>query len=253
MNQEELNKVLPKSEVEELSIKAYKRSIKRKIVVAGLFVLTAAIVITYGLLNLVTQNALTVKTKADIEQLRLTLSESKNFEKEVNILRLGTSKALNEVTFLDIPSTIDDEGYEIQNTDFYSAFTFYVRNSGSVTYNYSMQMEITKQSDSYNKYIRVMIFENGNRDVYALKKNDGQSELLNDQYGSFTTPFVSDTILFNRSFPNFEPLQVNKYTVVIWLEGNDSDSDGSKEANDKIINGFCQLGITFTALNSVES
>ena len=58
---------------------------------------------------------------------------------------------------------------------------------------------------------------NGESTVYAKRTPD-----TNDPEPG-TTPFVSDSLVMSALREDFKPGDVDKYTVVIWLEGNDPE------------------------------
>jgi hypothetical protein len=52
--------------------------------------------------------------------------------------------------------------------------------------------------------------------------------------------FVSDSIVARENFVKFEPGQVKKFSVVMWLEGYDPDTD------DDVLGGRIKLQMNFS-------
>ena len=62
-----------------------------------------------------------------------------------------------------------------------------------------------------------MVFKNGNKVVYAKNSpKTGQPE-------PDTKPFYNDKIVMIEQAKDFKVGDIDKYTIVIWLEGDDPD------------------------------
>ena len=83
-----------------------------------------------------------------------------------------------------------------------------------------------------------MLIKNGEETVYAKAKK-GSTEPEPD-----TTAFLSDTHVLSNTIEGFKPGDVDKYTVVIWLEGNDP------ECVDDIRGGVVKMSMNFKAQES---
>ena len=136
----------------------------------------------------------------------------------------------------DIPPEIDgvDGDHSGEN---YMAYTYYVRNAGKETVDYIASLVITSASKGVEEASRVAIWRNTNLlGVYAKRAADGEPE-------PDTLPFVSDRIVFRYAKPQFEIGDVDKYTIVIWLDGDDP------ECVDKIVGGGIQFRMDISADN----
>lgn len=116
-----------------------------------------------------------------------------------------------------IPTNIDTEANGSHNGDNYIAYTFYVENEGTDTVDYWYSIVIDDVIKNVDEAARVMIYLNGEKTVYA-KINTLTNEPEKD-----TTPFFSKDKAVLEERKAFSPGDIDKFTVVIWLEGDDPD------------------------------
>ena len=128
-----------------------------------------------------------------------------------------------ELNFMDnisidwIPQNIDNEQNGSHNGENYIAYTFYIENKGTEVMNYWYSVVIDDVIKNVDEAARVMIFLNGNKTVYAKKSSyTGEPEKDTKEFFS-----AEEAVLEKRE--NFSPNDVDKFTVVIWLEGDDPD------------------------------
>ena len=131
----------------------------------------------------------------------------------------------------DLPADLDDiDGSH--NGKNYVAYTFYIRNAGKTDLGYSAKLKVVSASKGVEKAARVRIYRNGEPTTYAATAADGNPE-------PNTEPFASNDVVTTISHANFRVGDVDKYTVVIWLDGDDP------ECVDKIIGGAVEFGFDF--------
>ena len=116
-----------------------------------------------------------------------------------------------------IPQNIDTEANGSHNVENYIAYTFYIENEGEETINYWYMVLIDDVIKNVDEAARVMIYKNGEKTVYA-KTNSLTKEAEKD-----TKPFFSKDKAVVEQRKRFAPGDVDKYTIVIWLEGDDPD------------------------------
>lgn len=154
----------------------------------------------------------------------------------------------------------------------YFAYTFYCRNEGESVVDYNWRINLTGESQGVSEACWVMLFEDGKMTFYAAPNGEtGEAEVIpaydDDTRGYIGKPLGDlcknpeeqyQTIAESRGFTyervipiSFEdggvvargvqtevkPLEMHKYTVVIWLEGDDPD------CTDDLIGGH--LGMEF--------
>lgn len=116
-----------------------------------------------------------------------------------------------------IPANIDNEANGSHNGDNYIAYTFYVENEGTETVDYWYSVVIDDVIKNVDEAARVMIYLNGEKTVYA-KINAQTKEPEKD-----TAIFFSKDKAVLEERKSFSPGDIDKFTVVIWLEGDDPD------------------------------
>ena len=133
-----------------------------------------------------------------------------------------------------LPEDIDNEGEGSHNGKNYIAYTFYAENMGQDTINYWTTIKIDDVVKNVDEAIRVMVFKNGNKVIYA--KNNRTT----DQPEAGTVSFKNeDTVMLELS-EDFKVGDIDKYTVVIWVEGDDP------ECQDDLIGGEIKMHMTLT-------
>lgn len=123
-----------------------------------------------------------------------------------------------------IPSTIQDNaigGSHHSSEPSYFAYTFYLKNVSDEEINYTYDFVlvdklINKEYDALDA-VRVMFIRNGEKTVWAKDSIDG-------------TPIEENTLIFSEEPKLVEtadnliaPGAIDKYTVVMWLEGEDPE------------------------------
>lgn len=116
-----------------------------------------------------------------------------------------------------LPKGIENEGEGSHNGRNYIAYTFYAENMGQDTINYWASIEIDDVIKNVDEAIRVMVFKNGNKVIYAKNnRTTGQPE-------PDTVPFHDEDTVMLEVTENFRVGDIDKYTIVIWLEGDDPE------------------------------
>lgn len=133
-----------------------------------------------------------------------------------------------------LPKNIDNEGEGSHNGKNYIAYTFYAENQGQDTINYWTTIKIDDVIKDVDEAIRVMVFKNGNKVIYAKNsRRTGQPE-------PDTVAFYDEDTVMLEVTENFKVGDIDKYTVVIWVEGDDYECDNS------LIGGEIKMHMTLT-------
>lgn len=128
-----------------------------------------------------------------------------------------------------IPTNINEEAEGSHNGTNYIAYTFYLENQGDEEVNYWYTVFIDDVIKNVDEAVRIMVFRNDEKTVYA-KVNADTAEPEKE-----TKVFFSDEIAVLEQRKNFKPNTYDKFTIVIWLEGDDPD------CVNKIIGGEIKL------------
>ena len=178
--------------------------------------------------------------KFDNVKYALTLSETRDFKNPVARLN---SKAEQDVTNIDgnwLPKDLDMIDGE-HNGDNYVAYTFYCKNAGKETVTYEYQLYIVNMTLDIENAVRVRLFVDGESTDYAKTATDGSGP----EPG--TVEFVSEGVIVRNQIANFAPDDITKFTVVIWLEGNDP------ECVDNILGGQFKIDMSMSIIGIEEN
>ena len=147
-----------------------------------------------------------------------------------------TAKALKDATNIsidDLPANLDDvEGSH--NGKNYMAYTYYVRNAGKEDLGYIASITLDSCAKGAENAARVAVWKNGERVVYAEPAKNGKAE-------AGCTNFKSKDVVCSYTEKNFLVGNVDKYTIVIWMEGDDP------ECVDSIIGGSVEFSMRIDA------
>lgn len=207
-----------------LEVKVTAKDVKRnrvlfKSIIVILLFLLLLISITYGILYIVNTNGNFTITldKNAYEEEKLEVSPRKDFQFTTHKLVVDNLDYIDNITESWIPANVDNEADGPHNGNNYMAYTFYVRNSSQDVISYSRAIEILAKVKNVDDAVRVKVYLNGEPIVYAKRTPD------TNEPEPGTTPFISDKLVMSELRENFQPGEVDKYTVVIWLEGNDPE------------------------------
>lgn len=124
---------------------------------------------------------------------------------------------MDNISYKWIPSDIDDIGDGGHNGDNYIAYTFYIENQGTEVVHYWYQITIDDVIKNVDEAVRIMIIRNGERKIYA-KANSSTGKAEED-----SVLFYDNKIPVLEQREKFAPGDVDKFTIVVWLEGDDPD------------------------------
>ena len=184
------------------------------------------------------------------------LSETRDFRNPTTHLFATPAEGVPCISITDIPEYVDT--IDGQHNSTYFAYTFYCRNEGESTVDYIWQVNLNSESQNLSSACWVMVFEDGKMLFYAEPNTgNGRAEALPPRgddsrgyvgrpLGAFSKrpgaqyqlihegrsfdyirvipiPFLSDTVVAEGEQTGVKPGDVHKYTVVMWMEGDDPD------------------------------
>lgn len=190
-----------------------------KIIKIAILIIFLLLLMIYLILSLVTNGGnFTVVLAPNLSKdNRITIYDTKdNFDFKRRLYAEGID-SMDNISIDWIPKDIDTEGDGSHNGENYIAYSFYVENRGETTVNYWEEIFIDDVIKNIDEAIRVMIIQNGERTVYA-KVNS-----LTHEPEKGTEPFYSTDKVVIRERKGFNPGETDRYTVVIWLEGDDDE------------------------------
>ena len=185
----------------------------------------------------------------------LSLSENPEFSNPSDVLYADIPQEMNNISYTYLP--LDEIGTVngSANGRNYLCYTFYVKNSGNKKLDYICAMKILNYEKGLDESIRIMMIRNGERSFYAKCKNgtDGEPELVYyyDAHARFdevitTEAFASEDEVFSKEYVDLAPGSFDKYTVVIWIEGSDPETNNEK------MSGVVRMRIDFNVIENEE-
>ena len=234
-----------KKVIDVLELRRTAKEVKRHSLVMRVLALLAIILIlivaiAYGISYFYDKfGSFTVKVnKYDMVKQGLSLSEAPEYDKSIAVLNADIVYDMTNISGNDLPENIDKVNGS-HNGENYIAYTFYLINSGSDTISYEGSMSIENVTNDLDEAIRVAIYYNGEKTVYGKTKSDGTGI-----EGDCDKEFLTSSVVMRTSSEDFKAKSKDKYTVVVWLEGNDPD------CVDDIIGGTLKLSMNFKITES---
>lgn len=180
----------------------------------------------------------------------LSLSETKDFSKPTSMLNC---KATELITNID--------GKTLDNIDFgavdgnnsgnnYLCYNFYLKNVGTESVSFEYSIIITNMTLGIEKAVRVRLITKYNNEDQVIRdyaRAAGVDDVGNVIPEENTIPFYTKNIIMEDSVENSTSNDIMKFTVVIWLEGNDL------ECVDDILGGEFQIDMKFSVTGTGAS
>lgn len=138
----------------------------------------------------------------------------------------------DNVSYTWLPKDIDELGGGTHNGKNYLAYTFYVENTGVDVSDYWSEVVIEDVIKNVDDAIRIRVYRNGEDVTYAKLGTNGMAEPQ-------TVPFLSENIVAREHVENFAPGDIDRYTLVLWIEGSDP------ECTDNILGGEFKVYMDF--------
>lgn len=206
-----------------MTVKVDAKSVRRrKLFFRGMIVVLIALLllisITYAVMYIINVNGnfTIMLDKNAYETEKLLVSPRSDFKYTTHKLVVENLAYMDNISESWLPPDIEDYDGP-HNGNNYMAYTFYVKNNSEDILSYSVAIDVLSVIKNVDNAIRVAIYHNGEKTVYAKRSPDtGEIE-------KGTTPFTRDDQVMNKLREGFEPGAVDKFTVVIWLEGDDPE------------------------------
>ena len=208
---------------------------RRRILGIILGAVTAMLAIIFIISMLVTKwGDLVIEIDRPAVAKGISLSETKDFENKSVSLSAKQALDVTNITYNWLPVDLDTSKDGEHNGDNYVAYTFYVRNDGEEAFPYDAVLDITGVAKSADEACRVMIYKNGEKSIFA-KGQYGDREKAEPN----SVKFIDDKTVYRTRTEDFEVGAVDKYTIVIWIEGEDP------QCVDEIRDGFVRMRMLF--------
>lgn len=200
-----------------------------------------------------------------------TLSDNASFISPTTVLFAIPAEDAPCISISQVPLNVDM--IDGEHNEHYFAYTFYIRNDGENSVGYTWELGINQESLDLSSAMWVGLYEDGYLKVYAeanadtgdqealpafhdntrgylsvpiLQQMEGTEQLeVVDASGHFTyyrvvpEMFFSENVIARGLKMDVEPMEIHKYTVVMWLEGDDPD------CTDDLIGGTMGVDMAF--------
>jgi len=215
--------------------------------IAALVALLAALaLLTYGYSYMKhKKDDFTIALSGDLQKIGFDLSNTEDFANPQVRLTADAAKEVNAMSVSTLPTDLDNYGGS-HNGNYYMAYTFWIRNHGEETVDYDWHVVLNEVTNNVDQALWIMIYDEGKQTIYAKAPEGATAEKLSGyseyplydqaaspdtqyytngsgQKGIATTPYISDREAAAGSVTTFKPGDKHKYTVVMWMEGDDPD------------------------------
>lgn len=247
----------------------------------GLAALLGSLLLLGGalyLFSMITQmrGHFTISMDGDMFTNGFVLSETVGFEHPTTYLFAEPAVDVPCISISQLPDDLDE--HDGNHSQTYFAYTFYIRNEGEEAVGYEWQLRLRNESQALSEATWIMLFQDGEMEYFAKANDDGEVEALpakdDDSRGFLGAPlsqflkdpgqyelirtvggasyyralpklWESDTVVTSGARSQMQPMEVHKYTVVIWLEGDDPD------CTDDLIGGNLGLEIAMQMIDEM--
>ncbi len=163
----------------------------------------------------------------------IAISADGEFTEPTARLIASSVQDVTNISMADLPENLDELEGDHSGRN-YMAYTYYLRNAGKEDVSYVAKITLDGSSKGAEKAARVAVWRNGERMVYAAPAKDGSQE-------EGCENFLSDELVCTYTESDFLVGNVDKYTVAIWLEGDDP------ECVDTIVGGSLEFSMRIDA------
>ena len=200
---------------EELNRFIFRKRLFTILAIAGTILLATiyAISAVYMITGSFTVNV----NKYEMVKYGLSLSEHKDLSHPSSVLNAKIDQSITNIAEEDLPDDVDNiDG--THNGRNHIAYTFYLYNAGTIDeMSYEWQILMSNVFQGIDAAVRVRLYIDGVPTTYAKTATDGSGP----EPG--TVEFYSTDTIAQGRVDNFSVGSVTKFTIVIWLEGNDPD------------------------------
>ena len=143
-------------------------------------------------------------------------------------------KTFDDISYKWLPNDISEHSGGSHNGNNYLAYTFYIENQGEEVADYWSEVVIEDIIKNVDDAVRVRIYKNDEYVTYAKVGSEGVPE-------PNTVAFQEDNLVVREHTENFKPGDIDKYTIVLWIEGSDP------ECTDNILGGEFKVSMQFNS------
>ncbi len=202
-------------------VKTYRRLMRILPAAAGCMAALAAIGYVVSLMYSKYGSFTVTVNKFDNVKYALTLSEYPEFNSATARLNANAIEEIDCMSTADLPDYLDDLNGDNSESN-YVSYSFYVKNAGKEMVDVDYEIFIRNMTLNIERAVRVRLYtgaaDNRSYVDYAHPKTAGGGA----EPG--TTMFYNSKVIAMGQIQRLAPGDMYKFTVVIWLEGDDPDA-----------------------------
>lgn len=184
----------------------------------------------------------------ELKERQIFMSETEDFLVPTASLQAGSVKGARDITYsmMHIEEAVNTDGNYVDPYFKYVAYTFYVKNMGEETTSLEYETQITVNKNGLDEAIRVLIVSqiDGKREDTMYMLPDTEEVIYTEMPEA--TYFINERLIMKERIDYFFPEQVMKFTVFLWLEGQDPDTTID------VLGGQIKLQMKFTGLEAED-
>ena len=205
----------------------------KKIILISAALISAFLLIIYSFALVYDRTGrLTVSVKEMNEGFNITLAEYPDFRMPTTLLSNDNLVKMTNICGKDLPKDLDTKNGDYHG-DNYLGYTFYCKNLRSSACSLAYELNYNNVTNKIDEAIRVRLYVDGEYTDYAKVRSDGGGKEDHFCDKSFANQYTVCYGIAN----NVPSDGVVRFTIVIWLEGDDDD------CQNYIINGSVKFSM----------
>ncbi len=199
--------------------KLKKRDTGIKIINRVIIVLLLVVIFFFTILALVYQGGDFIITLDPQFSLKSGLKMYENAELKDSKIKLYAKGIdfMDNISIKWLPANLTESAGGSHNGENYIAYTFFIENTGNKNLDYWYELSIVDVIKNVDQAVRIRIFRNDEDTIYA-KMNE-----LTKKEEPGTKAFYNDKIAVLEQRKAIKVDEMDKYTIVMWIEGDDPD------------------------------
>ncbi|CCV65970.1 conserved hypothetical protein [Paracholeplasma brassicae] len=221
--------------------KLKRRYVTLIILISGLLSLGFGFVTFYGLQT--GTYALTMSPEASEKNIQL--SESLDFTNAASRLFVNPTMDALDTTylFLNVEAAINTDGrYTDPNNKDYTAYTFYIKNSGLEMVDLTYTISLNDIHNNLDDAIRILVIEDNLQGEVTRTMYQKEDPFPKNYVNLPEAVTFSGTTVAERDINKLQAGQIRKFTYLMWIEGQDS--------SDEMLGGRIRFQINFEISNA---
>ncbi len=144
---------------------------------------------------------------------KVVIYDDPNYKVYRSVLQAKSLDFFDNISEKWLPEDLDGAGGS-HNGESYLSYTFFIENMGEDVVDYYDELIIDDVVKNVDEAIRFRVYFDGKPKTYAKKSASGEPE-------KGTIAFKDKETVLRQKVTNFAPGEKHRYTVVMWVEGND--------------------------------